>query len=213
MMRPKSITFRLTLFFSTASTAVLIVIGYLIGTLVEAHFEELDLIELDGKLELVRHTLAEVRTPAGMAIVPQKLSDALVGHHGLAVAVVGAERKLLFKSPRAVFPAALLESRPPEDSSGREKPVVWQQDGQGYRGIAAAASTGITGQPPVTVAVAVNTEHHRAFMQAFHQRLWLAIAASVALTALLGWIAARRGLAPVREMADVAQGISANRLG
>jgi len=137
----------------------------------------------------------------------------LVGHHGLAVAVVGAERKLLFKSPRAVFPAALLESRPPEDSSGREKPVVWQQDGQGYRGIAAAASTGITGQPPVTVAVAVNTEHHRAFMQAFHQRLWLAIAKSVALTALLGWIAARRGLAPVREMADVAQGISANRLG
>jgi two-component system heavy metal sensor histidine kinase CusS len=61
--------------------------------------------------------------------------------------------------------------------------------------------------------IAVNIEHHRMFMDAFHKRLWLAIAASIALTALLGWIAARRGLAPVREMADVAQGISANRLG
>jgi two-component system heavy metal sensor histidine kinase CusS len=192
---------------------VLIVIGYLIGALVEAHFEELDLTELDGKLELVRHTLAKARTPAGMTALSENLSDALVGHHGLSVAVVGAERRLLFESPGAVFPAALLENLPAEDSSGHARPVVWEQDGQGYRGIAGAAVTGIAGQPPVTVAVAVNTEHHRVFMQAFHQRLWLAITASIALTALLGWVAARRGLAPVRELARLTQGISANRLG
>jgi two-component system heavy metal sensor histidine kinase CusS len=213
MMQPKSITFRLTLFFSTASTAVLLVVGYLIVTLVEAHFEELDLTELDGKLELVRHTLAKARTPADMAIVPQNLADALVGHHGLSVAVVGSDHKLLYKSSGAVFPAALLESRPPEDASKRARPVVWEQDGQGYRGIAAVAVSGVPGQQPLTVVAAVNTEHHRVFMQAFQQSLWLAIAASIALTALLGWIAARRGLAPVRELADMTQGISANRLG
>jgi two-component system, OmpR family, heavy metal sensor histidine kinase CusS len=213
-MRPKSITFRLTLFFSTASTAVLIVVGYLIGTLVEGHFEELDLAELNGKLELVRHTLAKVRTPADMAIVPQSLADALVGHHGLSVAVVGSDRKLLFKSLDAVFPGALLDSPPPDDSSGgRAKPVMWEQDRRGYRGIAASAATGITGQPPVTVVVAVDIEHHRMFMEAFRRSFWLAMAVGVALTALLGWVAARRGLAPVREMADVTQGISANRLG
>jgi len=212
-MRPKSITFRLTLFFSTASTAVLLVVGTLIGTLVEAHFEELDLMELDGKLELVRHTLAKVRTPADMAGVSQNLADALVGHHDLSVAVVGAERKPLFQSPGAVFPAALLESRLAGDLSGRTRPVVWERDGQGYRGIAAAAVTGIAGRAPLTVVVAVNTEHHHVFMQAFQKSLWLAIAASIALTALLGWIAARRGLAPVRELAHMAQGISAHRLG
>lgn len=212
MMRPKSITYRLTLFFSTASTAVLIVTGYLIGTLVEAHFEQLDLEELSGKLELVHHTLAEMRSPADMARLPKELSDALIGHRVLSVAVVGPERKLLFETPGAVFPAALLESRPPEDSSVRERPVVWQQDGQGYLGIAAAASTGIAGQAPVIVAVAVNTEHHRLFMRAFHERLWLAIAASIALTALLGWIAARRGLAPVRDLTRLTQSISASSL-
>ena len=213
MMRPKSITFRLALFFSTASTAVLLVVGYLIGTLVEAHFEELDLMELDGKLELVRHTLAKVRAPSDLVAVPQNLADALVVHQGLSVAVVGSDRKLLFKSSGAVFPAALLESRPPEDSSMRARPMVWEQDGQAYRGIAAAAVTGIAGQPPATVVVAVNIEHHRMFMEAFEKSLWLAIAVSIALTALLGWIAARRGLAPVREMADMTQSISANRLG
>jgi two-component system heavy metal sensor histidine kinase CusS len=91
--------------------------------------------------------------------------------------------------------------------------VIWEHDGQAYRGIAAGALTGVAGQPAATVVVAVNIEHHRMFMDAFKKRLWLAIAASIALTALLGWIAARRGLAPVREMAHVAQGISANRLG
>lgn len=213
MMRPKSITFRLTLFFSTASMAVLIVIGYLIGAVVEAHFEELDLTELSGKLKLVRHTLAKARTQGDMKVMPQNLADALVGHHGLSVAVRAAQGTLLFESPGAVFPARLLESRPPEDPSARTGPVVWQQDGQGYRGILAAAATGIPGQPPLTVVVAVNTEHHRLFMQAFRQRLWLAIAASIALTALLGWIAARRGLAPVRELARLTHGISASRLG
>jgi two-component system heavy metal sensor histidine kinase CusS len=212
MMRPKSITFRLTLFFSTASTAVLLVVGTLIGTLVEAHFEELDLEELNGKLELVRHTLAKARTPGDMDAVPRNLSDALVGHHGLSVAVVGSERKLLFKSLGAVFPAALIESRPPEDSSRRARPMVWEQDGQAYRSIAAAAATGIAGQPPATVVVALNIEHHRIFMEAFQKSLWSAIAASIALTAILGWIAARRGLAPVRELARLTHGISASRL-
>ncbi|MFA5915039.1 MAG: heavy metal sensor histidine kinase [Burkholderiales bacterium] len=213
MMRPRSITFRLTLFFSTASTAVLLVIGYLAGTLVEAHFEQLDLMELDGKLELVRHTLAKAHTAAGMAAVPEKLSDALVGHHALTVAVVGPDRKPLFLSSGAAFPASLIERGTTEDASGREHPVVWEQDGQGYRGIAGTAVTGIAGQPPMTVAVAVNTEHHRVFMQTFHRRLWLAIGASIALTALLGWIAARRGLAPVHELARLTHGISISRLG
>lgn len=212
-MRPKSITFRLALFFSTVSTAVLLVVGYLTGTLVEAHFEEQDLTELSGKLELVRHTLSKVRTPSDMAVVPQRLPDALVGHHGLSVAVVGWDGKLLFKSTGADFPVALLEARPPEDSSRRAGPMVWEHDGQPYRGVAAAAAIGIAGQPPATVVVALNIEHHRIFMEAFQKSLWLAIGASIALTAILGWIAARRGLAPVRALARLTHGISASRLG
>ena len=213
MRRPRSITFRLTLFFSTASTAVLLVIGYLIGTLVETHFEEIDLNDLNGKLELVRHTLAKARAPGDMDAVAQRLADALVGHGGLSVAVLGADRKMLFASPDAVFPGTLLERPPDETSSAHARLVTWEQNGQTYRGISAVAITGVEGQPPVTIVAAVNIEHHQMFMHAFQESLWWAIAASIALTALLGWIAARRGLAPVHEMAELTQGISANRLG
>jgi two-component system heavy metal sensor histidine kinase CusS len=148
-----------------------------------------------------------------MEAVPQRLADALVGHHGLSVAVLGPDRKMLFSSPDAIFPESLLEYPIREDSAERGKLLTWEKDGQAYRGIASAAATGVAGQPPATVVVAINIEHHQMFMQAFQKSLWWAIAASIALIALLGWIAARRGLAPVREMAEVAQGISVYRLG
>lgn len=212
-MRPKSITFRLTLFFSTASTAVLLVVGTLIGGLVERHFEEQDLTELNGKLELVRHAFAKARSESDLAEVPQNLSDALVGHPALSVAVIGPDHRLLFTSPDAIFAADLLESEPLKDTSKRANLITWEKDGQAYRGFTAKAVTGVAGYPPATVALAINIEHHRMFMAAFRNNLWLAITAGIVLTILLGWIAARRGLAPVREMADIAKGVSASHLG
>jgi two-component system heavy metal sensor histidine kinase CusS len=50
-------------------------------------------------------------------------------------------------------------------------------------------------------------------MTAFGKILWLSIAAGMLLTGLLAWIAARRGLEPMRRIAALAQGISASRLG
>lgn len=212
-MRPKSITFRLTLFFSTASTAVLLVVGTMIGGLVERHFEEQDLTELNGKLELVRHAFAKARSESDLAAVPQNLSDALVGHPALSVAVIGPDHRRLFTSPDAIFAVDLLESEPLKDTSKRANLITWEKDGQAYRGFTAKAITGVAGYPPATVALAINIEHHRMFMAAFRNNLWLAISAGIVLTALLGWIAARRGLAPVREMTNVAKGVSASHLG
>jgi two-component system heavy metal sensor histidine kinase CusS len=62
------------------------------------------------------------------------------------------------------------------------------------------------------VAVALDTAAHQHFMIGFYRTLWLAIAVGIVTIALLGWVAARRGLAPVREMAKVAQRVTASRL-
>jgi two-component system heavy metal sensor histidine kinase CusS len=85
--------------------------------------------------------------------------------------------------------------------------MVWSQDGQAYRGVVATAAAAIPGAPHFTVALALNIGHHLEFLAAFRKSLWLAVAIGILLTALLGWIAARRGLAPVRDMARVARGI------
>jgi two-component system heavy metal sensor histidine kinase CusS len=49
-------------------------------------------------------------------------------------------------------------------------------------------------------------------MSGFYQILWLAIAAGILSIGLLGWIAARRGLVPIRDMTRVAQSVTASRL-
>lgn len=91
--------------------------------------------------------------------------------------------------------------------------MTWKQGGEIYRGISAEAITEIADQPPAIVVLAINIKHHQAFMNVFRNNLWLAIAAGIMLTIVLGWAAARRGLTPVREMADVAKGISVRHLG
>ncbi len=58
----------------------------------------------------------------------------------------------------------------------------------------------------------MNIDYHHEFMHSFHRTLWAAIAAAILLTAVLGWLAARRGIAPVRDMARVARNITATRL-
>lgn len=233
MTHRRSITLRLTLLFLTASTTVLLVLGYLVGSLVEAHFEQQDLMELTGKLELVRHAMAKLgNNQAQLNTLPAILTDALIGHHDLSVSVIGANGQILFASDKRVFPAAMLSEQ--EAKTKRAHPVSWRHENQTYRGISGLAHTGASGtestesaghaghaagplagraQASAIVALALDIHHHIEFMAEFRKSLWLAIAAGIALTALLGWVAARRGLQPIREMAQVTHGISASRLG
>ncbi|GBG14764.1 two-component system, OmpR family, heavy metal sensor histidine kinase CusS [Novimethylophilus kurashikiensis] len=214
MKRTQSITFRLTLFFSTASTAVLLVMGALVGSFVQAHFEEMDRAELDGKLQLVRHALTQVNSFAEMKSLPQHLADALVGHPDLSVTVMTSDHQGIFTTTDATFAEHLLRNIASETPvEGHSRLMVWSTGHEIYRGITAGAKTSIPDQPPMVVALAINIEHHQEFMTAFQHNLWLAIAAGIGLTVLLGWVAARRGLEPVRQMAKVTRGVSASHLG
>lgn len=211
MPRSPSLALRLTLFFSIVSAAVLLMLGYLIGRSMERHLEEQDLAALDGKLELVRHLLAKAQSAGDWDAVAGQLDDALVGHHGLAVAIIGPDGRVLFTSSGIVFPRGVLESRP---THGAPRAMVWQQGDHSYRGIAAATSTLVAGKPAtVTVALAVDIGEHQDFMAAFHKNLWAMIVGGILLIVVLGWIAARRGLAPVHHIAAISRGISADRLG
>ena len=208
----KSITFRLALYFGGASTAVLLAIGYVVGIFVERHFLELDGTELYGKMQLVRHVLEKVHSPADIQALPERISDALTGHESLSVSLTGPGGKTLFATPGGAFPEKLIEGAPSGGVSDKPVLVSWQHNGQTYHGFAAKVPTDAPGLPDVVVAVALDFAAHHAFMAAFYEILWLAIAAGILSTGLFGWIAARRGLAPIREMTNVAQSITASRL-
>ncbi len=206
-----SITLRVTLLFAVTSAAVLVGLGSVIGQAVEAHFEEQDLAEINGKLELARHAISRLRAPADMEAIPQLLEDALIGHHGLSVAVFAPDHRPLFASSGADFPKELMAAQSSKPGEGQA--VVWENGKRAYRGVAVLVPSGGASAGPFTVAVALEISHHREFMTAFRKTLWLFVAFGILLTGLLGWFAARRGLAPVRDIAQVARGISATHLG
>ena len=212
-MRVGSIALRLALLFSTASTLVLVLMGLLIVQQVGRHFDELDLSTLNGKMLLLGRSLAKLRTPGDLERLDATLSDLLLGHEHLAVAMLDAGGRVLFVTPNVVFPPALLQAPAPGAAPVQGGTISWDGSAGSYRGIVAALATGIAGQAPLTVAVAIDIKPHHAFLGAFGRSLLWSVLGGIVLTALLSWIAARRGLAPVHEIARVAQRISARRLG
>ncbi len=205
-----SITLRLTVFFAAASTVVLLVLGYLIASAVEAHFVEQDMEILGGKLELARHALEKVHSAQELVDIPQQLDDSLVGNAGLAVAVVAPDGQTLFATSGAEFPQALLERKV---GAGPQPPLSWTSARNvPLRGISALVATGIAGAPPALVAVATDISHHAHFMASFRVTLWSFVALAALLTGFLGWLAVRRGLAPLQAIRQEAAGITAQRL-
>lgn len=212
-MRPagrKSITFRLTLLFASASTAVLLLLGLLIGNSVDHHFEEQDMEVLSGKMELTRHALEKVHSQSDLDALSQQLDDSLVGHHGLAVVVVAPSGQTLFVTSGAEFPQALLAQ---PSSMSISRPIVWKtRDGVPLRGISEMVQTGIKDSKPAVVAVATDISHHEHFMSSFRTTLWSVVVLAALITGLLGWMAVRRGLAPLHAIKQEAAAITANRL-
>jgi two-component system heavy metal sensor histidine kinase CusS len=208
-----SITRRLTLLFVIASSAVLLALGLVIASSVEKHFEQLDMEVLTGKMELARHALEMLKSQDDLERLSQLLDNSLIGHHGLEVIVLGLNHKVIFATPNANFPIDLMAA-----SAARSpyRPTTWTQGEQTYRGIAAELPTGLPGnlgeRSKVIVVVATDIVHHQAFFRSFRQTLWLFVAGAAALTGLLGWLAARRGLAPLRAMREQAQVVTAQQL-
>ena len=122
----RSITLRLTIYFAAASIAVLLAIGYLVGSAVEKHFIELDRMELRGKMELVRHVLAKTRTATDVAALSERMDDALTGHESLCVSLSTPEGRTLFRTANAAFPQKLLETRSDDGPEATPELMPWR---------------------------------------------------------------------------------------
>jgi len=211
--RTFTLTQRLTLMFVAAATTVLLVLGWVVATSVEQHFEDLDMEVLSGKMELIRQGLQGVTSADALTPFTHQLAHSLVGHHGLEVMLLDTDHTVIFATANANFQPELILARATQASG---QPSLWTLDEHTYRGIAmqiATAAPGPTGQAvKVVVAAATDIGHHQTYMQSFLNTLWLFVAAAAGLTGVLAWVAVRRGLAPLRAMQAQAQGVTAQQL-
>jgi len=207
--RIRSIVLRLTLAYALASSAVLTGMAIVISRSVEMHFAEEDSEMLEGKLELIRHTAAEVHDEAGFATFAKQLDDALVGHHELEVAVLRKTGQPLYITAGGVFPPRIASAGElPE--TGRV--LSWGEGEHAFRGLAARVAPGSPDLAPLKVVVATGIAHHNHFMQSFRRSLWGFVILATGVSGLLGWFVARRGLLPVAALTEATRKVTARRL-
>ena len=204
-----SISRRLTLLFVTASSGVMLALGFFIVSTVEKHFEDLDMEALSGKMELTRHALMMLKTPDSLNSVGLQLDHSLIGHHGLEVMILNLNQQVVYATPNASFAPALVARNAMQNP---ERPIRWTLGQQTYRAIAAELPTGIENGPRLIVAVAIDIAHHQNFMRSFLTTLWMVVGGAAALTGVLGWAAVRHGLQPLQAMREQTRFVTAHQL-
>ncbi|MGQ0711293.1 MAG: heavy metal sensor histidine kinase [Rhodoferax sp.] len=203
-----SLRARLTLLFALGACAVLLVLGWSTGVEIERHFEHLDRNTLQDKLQQVAKLVqASPATPA--QALQATLENALLGHHDLVVLVRDAQGRTLLRSPGVEFAPELLH---PPPAPALTPLVYWSHAGVPLRGLAQRMARPGPGAAALDVALAVNTGHHQMFLHNLMRSLWWFVGLGAVAMGVLGWLAARQGLAPLRAMREQAASVTAQQL-
>jgi len=208
-----SLTARLTALFSLTSACVLLGLGWLIFSAMDRHFADQDYALLGDNLRMVERIVAAGPSDG----IAARLADAQKHHGGLLIHVQAEPNAPLFASPGFDFGTALdAVARPRkhdwDDADGMQANALeWRQNGQLYRGMVRTVRESGMGEP-LRMLVGMDTEIHDHFIHAFRQSLVFYIALAALASGVLGWWAARRGLAPLRTMASRAQTVTGSKL-
>jgi two-component system heavy metal sensor histidine kinase CusS len=202
LIRQRSLTARLTSLFGLTSVAVLVGLSLLIISAIKAHFVEQDTQLLKNELHLIQMVVSE----RGADGISPTFGESLHKHPGFYVDIRNAQGKPLYSTLGAASGAILREaaSMPAEKSF-----MVAIDEHQRFQAMRAKAGGGDARQA-LDVVVAVDTAMHEHFMTRFRVTLILYVIAAAFITVLLGWWAARRGLAPLRTMAARAQAVTSH---
>lgn len=203
-----TLTARLTVLFTLVAASVLLGFGALVAWSTARHFVELDRIFLDDKVHLIEKLISDAATPA---VLTGALDDMLESHNGLFVQVwLGGD---------LVYGQKELTRNVFTDSPASGRLMDWTHAGQSLRGVveslplpAASPLASTDHQRIVRVLVALDTAHHAHFLADLRKTLAAYLLVATLVSGVLGWWAARRGLAPLKAMRERATSVTAHNL-
>ena len=199
------LTQRLTLFFTVVAAAVVLGLGVMFLVATGQHFVALDRIALQDKQHLIEEILRNAHSAEDAG---WRLSEALSYHHGLYAQVTDAQGELVFQS-QGFTPGSQREPAGP--AMGTELFGTWEHGGSIYHTLRFKAAPAYS-QTALRVLIATDTDHHAQFLRDLRRDLALYVAAAIVVCGLLSWLAARQGLAPLREMRSRAAAVTSQKL-
>lgn len=208
MSKPISLTARISLLFAGAAACVLLIAGALFARALADHSLRRDTEQLGGMMEFVRTLLAGVTTREGMAQIPLRISDSRFEHPSMGIVLAARDGTILYSAGPGEVVKHLLAGA----GIGTSAPVTWSHADATYRIAANRYPLGIPGSAPVTVAIALDITRDEEFITEVRQYLWLGVVQAGLAMALLGWLAAHRGLLPLHKFSAMVASISAERL-
>ncbi|WP_312976607.1 heavy metal sensor histidine kinase [Stutzerimonas nitrititolerans] len=201
-VRRLSLTARMALMFMSVVVLVLAMAGLSFNLLSQHHFEELDRQALVEKLESTKHILGS--SPTFEEVLPQ-LHALLGAHQDLAAVILRADGKALFSNPGA---AELPERFRHADWQNMWE---WQHDGHLYRGMTTQISM-MDQSEPLTALLLLDVTTHTHFFETLRRWFVVGLIISALISAALGWVVARSGLRPLRQVTHIAASMSAKSL-
>lgn len=204
-MRRLSLTTRLSLMFMLAVTGVLIVAGLSFNRLSQHHFQAQDRQELREKAHAVQGILGELTGSDNFSTLKPQLSALLAAHRNLKAIIKSSDGRVLFAAPG---PANL-----PDRFSVIAGNAIWEwhDQQQVFRGLTQQV-TGSGQEPPLTLMLVLDVTQHMDFFDALERWFAIGLIISALVSAGLGWVLARSGLGPLRQVTAVATSMSAKSL-
>lgn len=206
-VRGGSLVGRLVLLFVVGSGFIMSGAGYALYHALRMRLEANDLAEIRGKSAVIDQTLRDVVGADSLAAALDRIRDLPAGHPRLGVAVRYADRW--------IFPLEGDLARAMAQSSGREKWGYPRVDTRQRTWLLYRTSHAWSGAEVgnVEVVLSVETTDTRELLREHALMAVLVAALGTLASALLAWFVARRGLAPLGEVAARAGEVTARRLG
>ncbi|WP_033050720.1 heavy metal sensor histidine kinase [Pseudomonas sp. Ant30-3] len=204
-MKRLSLTTRMGLMFMLAVTAVLTVAGVSFDHLSQHHFKMLDQQALYEKLDSTQRILGELKSIDQFSELKPELQALLGAHHNLTALILDDDGRLLFADPGPVnVPEAFL-------TTTNNNFWEWQNQEQMLRGVTTQSM--VTGRDkPLTVILIFDVTEHMFFFETLQRWFWIGLVISALVSMGLGWLVARSGMRPIRQVTKVAASMSAKSL-
>jgi hypothetical protein len=145
--RRASIALRLNLLFLAVLAVVLATGSVWVATAIQGHFEEQDRMEIGARLAQLRRVAAGLRRADDVALLARAVDDALVGQHGLYLAVAGHAGEPLVVAPADGFPRRWADTAVVAAELPAAPFLRWEREGASYRGLVEAVPTGLPAVP------------------------------------------------------------------